>query len=70
MINIASVMAVNQPGVLVLFIQSWLLSVVALREMLGMASAAAPETSHTERLMRHDAYRRNKGRMVQIQWSA
>lgn len=70
MINIACVLYCQQPGVLVRLIERRLLSVVALREMLGMTPAADVRTSQTERLMRHDAYRRNKGRVVQTQWSA
>lgn len=70
MINIAKVLYCQQPGVLVRLIERRLLSVVALREMLGMTPAADVRTSQTECLMRHDAYRRNKGRVVQTQWSA
>lgn len=70
MINIACVLYCQQPGVLVRLIERRLLSVAALREMLGLAPAADVRTSQTKRLMRHDAYRRNKGRVVQTQWSA
>lgn len=73
MINIACVLYCQQPGVLVRLIERRLLSVAALREMLGLAPAAdvrTSQTEQTERLMQHDAYRRHKGRMVQTKWSA
>lgn len=70
MINIAKVLYCQQPGALVRLIERRLLSVVALKEMLGMTPPADVRTSQTERLMRHDAYRRHKGRMVQTRWSA
>lgn len=68
---IARRLALTQPGVLVALVRRRLLSAVALREMLGMAPARGEaETAHTEQLMRHDAHRRHKGRMVQTRWSA
>lgn len=72
MINIASVLVANQPGVLVRFVKSRLLSVVALRDMLGMVppATAKADTSHTENVMRHDAYRRVRGWRIQIRRGA
>lgn len=67
--NIACRLAVTQPGALVTLIRCRLLSVVALREMLGMAPVAETGTDMA-RLMGHDAYRRVSGRLVQARWGA
>lgn len=67
---VAHRLLVAQPDVLRELVRCRLLSIRGLAEILGLAPPADVRTSQTKRLMRHDAYRRNKGRVVQTQWSA
>lgn len=61
-------LAINQPGVIVELIRRRLLSVVNARQLLGMDESV--EQALDTSMMGHDAYRRVRGRLVQVRWGA
>lgn len=67
---VAHRLLVAQPDVLRELVRCRLLSIRGLAEILGLAPPADVQTSQTERLMRHDAYRRVRGRIQQARWGA